>query len=184
MIKKWFGKAGGVFATLLMIAEIFVIVFIVLSKISGSVPTIFGYQLYVIATPSMEPDIKVGDVIVSKEYGGEALETGCVVTYLGKTGEFAGKMITHEVIRINGDEIITKGKANSSEDPAISREDIRSVMQHKTVILSAVYKVITSTAGFICFIILPFVALIVSEVVGMITEIKKEGKNENQGLDE
>ncbi len=180
MVRKMFGKVGSVLTTVLIVLEIIVIVFIVFSKMSGSIPTVFGYQLYVIVSPSMEPDIKVGDIIISKEYDGGELEIGNVITYLGKTGDFSGKMITHEVIRINGDEIITKGIAATTEDPAINREDVRAVMQYKTVVISAVYRVVTSTVGFICFVILPLFAMIVSEIVGMVVEIKKEGASDDE----
>ena len=184
MAKKMLSKAGSVLLAVLIVIEILVITLIVFSKMSGNVPTLFGYQLYVIASPSMEPDIKVGDVIISKEYRGEGLEIGQVITYLGKDGDLSGKMITHEIVRFEGDNVITKGTANASEDPPISREDIRSVMKYKTVVISVIYRVTASTAGFICLVLLPLFAMIASEIVGLIVEIKKVGANENENSNE
>lgn len=166
--------------TLLVILEIFVIIFIVFSKMSGDVPSIFGYRMYIVVSPSMEPEIEVGDVLISKEYDGGELTVGDVVTYLGKEGDMSGKMITHEIIRIEGEDIITKGLANSSEDPPITREDIDSVMLHNTVFISALYGVVTSTPGFICLVVLPLVLMIVSEIVGMVIQIKKEGAKDDE----
>ena len=184
MIKKWFGKVGSVLATVLIIVEIIVIAFIVFAKMSGNIPTLFGYQMYVIVSPSMEPDIKVGDIIISKEYNGSELEPGMVVTYLGTKGDFTGKMITHEIVEVDGDKIVTKGKAASTKDPAITRDEVRSVMQRKAVVLSGVYKVVTSTPGFICLVILPLSGMIVAEMVSMVIEIRKEGANRDENEDE
>ena len=124
MIKKWFGKAGSVFATLLMIAEIFVIVFIVLSKISGSVPTIFGYQLYVIATPSMTGELNQGDVALYERLDDRPVEEGEVIVF-----DKDGTVILHRVEKIetiNGiTRYYTKGDANEDMDGGyIHRSDI------------------------------------------------------------
>lgn len=179
MIKKTFGKIGGVLATLLIILEIFAILFIVVGKMSGNTPTLFGHQMYIIVSPSMEPEINVGDVIISEKYDGGELEVGQVVTYYGTRGDVAGKMITHKIVEIDGDKIITQGVANTNPDPAIRRDEVRSVMKRNTVVLSAVYSVISTTAGFICLVILPLVAMIVSEIVGLVLEVKKEGEGQN-----
>ncbi len=175
MIRKMLGRVGSVLSALLVVTEILVILFIVISKMSGDTPSFFGYRMYVIVSPSMEPQIKVGDVIISKEYTGGELAVGDVVTYEGKTGEVAGKTITHEIISIDGDRVITKGTANLSADPAIRREDILSVMKYQPAVLGAIYGVLTSAAGFVCLVLLPLAAVIVSEIVGLVWEIKKEG---------
>ena len=175
MIKKLLGKVGGVLSTLLVVTEILVILFIVITKMSGDTPGLFGYRMYVIVSPSMEPQIKVGDIIISKEYTGGELAVGDVVTYEGKSGDVAGKIITHEIISIDGDHVITKGTANLSADPVICREDILAVMKYQPAVLSAIYGVLTSTAGFVCLLLLPLAAVIVSEIVSLVLEIKKEG---------
>ncbi len=183
MIKKTFGKIGGVLASLLIIIEIFAILFIVVGKMSGNTPTIFGHQMYVIVSPSMEPEINVGDVIISEKYDGGELEVGQVVTYYGTKGDVAGKMITHKIVEIDGDKIVTQGVANSNPDPSIRRDEVRSVMKRNTVVLSAVYRVISAPAGFICLIVLPLAAMIVSEIIGLILEVKKEGERQDEESD-
>ena len=184
MAKKMFSKVGSVLMAVLIVIEILVITLIVFSKMSGNVPTLFGYQLYVIASPSMEPDIKVGDVIISKEYRGEGLEIGQVITYLGKDGDLSGKMITHEIIDIRGggeeERIVAKGLANPEPDPPITREDIASVMVYKTVVIGLIYSVISSTWGFWLLVVAPLVAMIVAEIVTLAREIKKEGEKSDE----
>ncbi|MBE6605021.1 MAG: signal peptidase I [Ruminococcaceae bacterium] len=184
MLRKLLGKAGSVLSTLLVAVEILVILFIVVSKMSGDAPSLFGYRMYVIISPSMEPEIEVGDIIISKDYKGGELAVGDVVTYLGTKGDVAGKMITHKIVSINGDSIVTKGTANLTADPAIDREEIISVMKYQPAALGAVYGVLTSTAGFICLVLLPLGLMIVSEVVNLVLEIRKEGEEDDKDASE
>ena len=179
MKQKW-KKIGNVLATLLIVVELMIIVFIVVSRISGGVPTVFGYQMYVIVTPSMEPEIMVGDMIISKKYDGGELAVGDVVTYLGREGDVADKVITHKIVEINGDTIVTQGVANATADPAITREDVLAVMVCKPAFLSAVYGLLNTPAGFICLILIPLAAMIVSEIISLMIQIKKEGGTDDE----
>lgn len=180
MIKKAFGKIGGALATVLIIIEIFAILFLVIGKIGGNTPVLFGHQMYIIVSPSMEPEISVGDVIISEKYKGGELEVGQVVTYYGTRGDVAGKMITHEIVEIDGDRIVTQGVANTDPDPTINKSEVRSVMKHKSVVISAIYRVISAPVGFVFLIILPLVAMIVSEIIGLVIEVKKEGERADE----
>ena len=175
-MKKRLGKIGSLLSTLLIVLELVIILSIVVCKIGGNTPSILGYRMYVIVSPSMEPEIKVGDMIIAKEYDGQELSVGDIVTYLGREGEMAGKVITHKIVEIDGEHIVTKGVANTLEDPAITHDDLLAVMVYKTVVLSFVYRVISSPAGFICLVLLPLIAMIVTEIVTLMIQIKKEGE--------
>ena len=78
----------------------------------SSVPTIFGYSLLVIATPSMTDAISVGDAVIVEKCSNYVV--GDVITYF-PYGE--NLTVTHRVVRTEGDKIYTKGDANDSEDP-------------------------------------------------------------------
>ena len=182
-MKKPFKKVGDVIGTLLIALELVIIVSIVICKIGGNTPSVFGYRMYVIVSPSMEPEIKVGDMIIAEEYEGQALSVGDVVTYLGREGEMADKVITHKIVAIDGEKIITRGVANSVADPAITRDDVLAVMSYKTVVLSTVYRVISTDAGFIVLILLPLIVMIISEIVTLVIQIKKEGGEVDRELE-
>ena len=182
--KEILGKIGSALSTALIVLEIILILFVVASKMTGGTPALFGYHMYVVVTPSMEPEIKVGYVLISKKYNGDALCEGDVITYLGREGDLAGKMITHEVIAIqgegDGERIIAKGIANADPDPAISRKDVVSVMVYRTVVIGFIYSVISSTWGFWLLVVAPLVAMIVAEIVTLAREIKKEGEKSDE----
>lgn len=182
--KEILGKVGSVLSTALIVLEIALILFVVASKMAGGTPALFGYHMYVVVTPSMEPEICVGDVLISKKYNGGELREGDVITYRGRQGDLAGKMITHEIIAIqgegDGERIIAKGIANPDPDPAITRNDVASVMVYKTVVIGFIYSIISSTWGFWLLVVAPLVILIASEIVTLVREIKKEGEKTDE----
>lgn len=186
-IKAIVKKIAHYFSMALVIIEILIIASVVFTKLSGNIPNFFGYSMYVIVSPSMSPDLEIGDVIISKVYDGGELKEGQVVEYLGKSGSMAGKIITHRIENISGEGedrvIVTKGTANSEEDPPISPEDVIAVMVYKTVVIGKIYSVLSTTAGFICLVLLPMVAMIIVEFVRLLFEVKgeKDEKDEREG---
>lgn len=171
-MKKVLGKIGGILMVVGIVLEVIFIAFILVMRLSNETPTIFGYNIFVISSPSMTPELKVGDVIVSRHYKGGELEEGDVVTYLGKEGEVRGLLITHKIISISGEgderTIITQGVANNVADAPITPSDIQAVFVYRTVLIGPIYKVITNIWGFIFLIVLPIAAVIVSEIVSLV----------------
>lgn len=187
--KKALKIVGRVLSIALIVIEVLIIIFLVVLKVQGNTPTLFGYQMYFIRTGSMEPYLEPGDVIISKKYdGGELVsgENGDVVTYRGSIGNRA-ELITHRVIEVDGDEIITQGDANNIADSPITKNEIEAVMVYKTVVIDKIYKVISTTWGFWLLIFMPIAILIISEIVSLAKELKKEKDEvaeENENEDE
>ena len=76
---------------------------------------LFGYKSYVITSASMEPEIKLGDVIVSKVTKQQNLQKGDVITFKKNQD-----VITHRIVDIENNEekkyYVTKGDNNKYED--------------------------------------------------------------------
>ncbi len=175
-VKSVFKGIGRALSIALVIFEVIIIVFLVSSKVQGNPPTLFGHQMYFILTPSMTPYLEPGDVIISKKYdGGELIagENGDIVTYYGEVNGNV-EMITHRVIEVNGDTVVTKGDYNGTPDTPITKSDIEAVMVYKTVVIDKIYMIISSTWGFWLFVFTPIALLIISEIVSLVKELKKE----------
>ena len=179
--KKALKITGRVFGALIIAFEVLLILFLVLSKVQGGAPSIFGYRMYFVSSGSMRPYLEIGDVIISEEYeGGELLPGEDIVTYYGQVnGQTA--LITHRVISVEGDTVITMGDDNPSPDSPISKDEIVSVMTYKTVIIDNIYRLISTTWGFWLFIFTPIALLIAAEVASLIREIKKEKEVADNG---
>ena len=86
-------------------------------------PKAFGFTPYIVESGSMEPTIHTGAIafINTKDLD---VAAGDVITYRIGTEE-KSKLVTHRIVREDGDAYITKGDANDIEDMApVSQEQI------------------------------------------------------------
>ena len=79
---------------------------------------IFNYSYFKIISGSMENEIKVNDLVIVKLTSD--VKKNDIITYKREDK----KIITHRIIKIEGDTIITKGDANFKEDKPIYRNQI------------------------------------------------------------
>lgn len=101
------------------------------AKLNGQVPSLLGYQLYVVETGSMIPTLPIGsNILVRVLQPGDELKIGDVITFNHKTAA-----VTHRIVDlVTGEDGVlryqTKGdNPENSLDPwLVSREDIRGVM--------------------------------------------------------
>ena len=150
-----------------------------LQRFSKNEISIFNYRMFTVASGSMVPKYKIGDVLFSKDVEASKVKVGDAITYLGKTGDVANKVITHEVVKIDKDKdgkyiFHTKGLTNLVEDPIVYEDQLYGKVIHKAILLSFVYKVISSPIGFYAFIIIPIMYIIGSEIVASALERKEE----------
>ena len=145
---------------LLVIMALILTMVIVLQRVTNSNGSIGGYKIFRVITGSMEPEYEVGEVVISKEIDPKDIEVGDDIVYLGKTGEYAGKIIMHNVVGIdtNQDGRLTfhaKGlQSNSVEDPQISEEQIYGVVKYRAHILTILYNLATNIYSIFFIIII------------------------------
>lgn len=173
-------KILPIIKTTLVVLLISIMVFVLAMRITGNNPSILGFNLYYIATPSMEPDLKVGDIILSKNVKDYSkLEIHDVVTYEGKVGSYANKLITHEIVDIKEENgkysFLTKGiKEGATVDPEISEEQVKSKMLCKIPLLGQVVKLFNNRIVFFLCIIIPLSIMLVYEVANLVKISKSE----------
>lgn len=104
---------GRIIFFIVAIVVIFNLILLV-QKIQNKPASIFGYKVFVVISGSMEPNIHVGDIVITKNVDEENIKIGDVITF--NNDKYT---ITHRVIDIiQGDEIFykTKGDHNSVAD--------------------------------------------------------------------
>jgi len=169
-----------------IIIAIFVVLFLLvvcLQRFSGNKVSFFNYRLFVVASGSMEPKYKIGDVLISKEIEPSKIKVGDNISYLGQRGDLKDKVITHQVISIEKDAdgkllFHAKGISNIIEDPIVYENQIYGIVKHKLVLLSLAYKIVGTPIGLFIFVVLPILYIIISEVV--IAMLEKEEKRRNK----
>ena len=85
-------------AVLRVLFTIFIICFVLvvcLQRFSKNEISVFNLRMFTVASGSMVPKYKIGDVLISKETDPSKIKIGDAVTYLGKSGDFKGKVVTH-----------------------------------------------------------------------------------------
>ncbi len=177
-------KIKSILSGIILIITFILVILLFLTKISGETPQIFGYQILRISSQSMEPELMIGDIILSKNIDDiSSVHKGDVVTYIGETGDYAGKHITHEVIvepykTDSGYFLQTQGIANDVSDPVISADNLVGTMLCKLTVLSVVYNFFMTPWGLI--IILGVLAILFINEVFALKQLIKENDNEEE----
>lgn len=99
--------------------------------------SLFGYRVFKIATGSMEPYLKVNDIVLikkSNKYG-----VSDVITY-----KYNNSYITHRIMSSEGDEIVTKGDANNTTDEPIKKSDVVGKVIFKLQIMTYISYLISN----------------------------------------
>ena len=167
---------------ILVIVCLIVAAVIILQKVTDSNRSIAGYRIFRVITGSMEPEYQVGEVVISKEVDPKSIKVGDDIVYLGRYGEYNGKIIMHSVIAIDTDEngnlnFHAKGLHTSSvEDPQIKADQVYGVVKFKSGILTILYKLATNIYSL--FVIISVL------VLNVFISFRLSGKNKIQQLSE
>lgn len=93
--------------------------FIMVKVFKNNLAPIFGYSALEVVSGSMEPTIHVGDIIIVDTTEKNIKEKDIVTFY-----DIDGSFVTHRIVSMNEDEIITKGDNNNALDDAIKKDKI------------------------------------------------------------
>ena len=117
---------------------------------------IFGFKQYIVATGSMEPTYKVGDLVIIKEKKQNDIKVNDVITYSWNKGK---DTVTHRVTDIYEESgqtwYKTKGDNNNAEDiKAITYDQIQGVVVFKISKLGTILtSLISGTSLIFIFIV-------------------------------
>lgn len=176
-------KIGKIIKTIFNVAiTVFVLLFLLivcLQRFSNNQITFLGYRMFSVASSSMAPDYNIGDVLIVKKTEPDKIKVGDSISYYGKVGSFAGKVITHQVIKIDKDVdknlvFHTKGISNLVEDPLVYADQIYGVVVHRSEVLSFIYRTVNTKYGMFIFIVIPIFYIIGSEMLAFLLEKEEE----------
>lgn len=147
---------------------VFIVAIILVQRFSNNDISIAGFRIFTVVTESMVPKYVVGDVLLIKETEPTEIQVEDDVTYMGKVGSFADKIVTHQVIDIENAEdgtlnFHTKGIANEDEDPIVNESQIYGVVQTKLQIITKLNGLISNMYGMYFLIIIPLAVIMFSE---------------------
>ena len=169
---------GSIFYYLFILA----VVLIVIGLVGTQAPILDGYQLRIVQSGSMEPELRTGSLILvesREQYG-----VGDVVTF-GE--ERRGQVpITHRIVDdrlVEGDlRFVTKGDANENEDAALlDPGDILGAVRFHIPYLGFVIDFARTPLGFIGMVAIPAALVVFDEGMTIYREIRKKKLEEKPG---
>ena len=126
--------SNTLFYILIIILIIYFINFFLFKVVNkDNIPRFFNYYIFNVTSGSMEESIHVGDYIIVKK--ANDFKVNDIVTYQ-KDNYF----ITHRIIEIDGDKVVTKGDANNVPDDEVSKNDIIGKYYRKSKFLGFLIK--------------------------------------------
>lgn len=142
-------------ALLVIIAVYNLYNFIELKVLKKDIATINGYATLEVVSGSMEPTIKIGDMIVINTKGKD-YKVDDIITFYDENDSF----VTHRIIEINDDKIITQGDANDSKDSPIVKDKIVGKYVKKINGLGFVLKTLKNPVALIMIMVVGILACI------------------------
>ena len=181
MESKWFKIVTIVLRVMIWVCLISFIISVCLQRFSNNKISFFNFRMFTVITGSMKPQYNIGDVLLAKKVDPKSIKVGDNITYQGTVNSFKDKVVTHQVVRIEQNSgkyyFHTKGLANLVEDPIVSEDQVYGKVIYKTLIISFVYKIISTNVGFYAFIIVPIMYIIVSEIISTLLEREEKKRN-------
>lgn len=173
---------------IITVVLIFFALVIIVQRVTNNKQAFLGYRIYRVETGSMIPKYMVGDVILVKEKDIDKIDINDDLVYVANYGQVKGKIITHQVIRIEDDgekrTFYTKGIANSSEDPAVSESQVEGTVVRKIYLVSIIFNLLYDTYAAYFIIIVPLTIYIAASLFHKANRRKRQQENTNKDEDD
>lgn len=133
-----------------------------------TVPSIFGYMPMIITNGSMEPVIKVGDIIFSKACDVKSINDGDIISYWDPIN--SNKIITHKVDSINEKDgkryFTTYGVFTGSLDTSVvPEENVLGVYTFKIPVIGNLMLFAQTPQGLVIFLLVPLGGILVYDTI-------------------
>ena len=149
-------------------------------------------SLYTIVSGSMEPNIKVWDVVISKKVKSpHEIKVGDVITFTSTSSISRGMIVTHRVMEVkktqDGYKYKTKGDNNLSPDSAYAEyNNVIGKVILRVPQLGRVQHFLGTQGGWLVVIVIPALFIIISDIMkifklsGVKNKIEKINESETQ----
>ena len=130
------------------------------------------YNFYLVMSESMEPEIDMGDLVITGPVDGplsRELAPGTVITY-----QQSGELVTHRIKSIDGAAIVTQGDAVEDPDPwTVNTANIQGVYMFKIPYVGYLTNFVQTKTGWLLTILVPAAVLVLWLVKDIVKEALK-----------
>ena len=148
-MKKFLSFIWKIIYNLIVLNVILMCAFAVVQKTTDNRGSIGGIKIFTVVTGSMIPVYNIGDVLIVKDIAPEELKVDDDIVYEGEKGSYRNKTITHRILEIAPKDdgnyrIITKGVANTAQDPEINQTQVLGKVIGKIPFVNWILRIITN----------------------------------------
>lgn len=140
----------------------------------------FGWRVDAVFSGSMEPELKVGSVVVTRPVAPEEIRAGDIITFYSPLSE---RLTSHRVIAVeeaSSIHFLTNGDANEDADPfVVPAQNVVGKVCFNLPYFGYVTQFVKTPLGFLLTICIPGLIIIVTEARNL-WRVLTEGKIERQ----
>ena len=144
-----------------------ILIFVILSVLPVTLPRFMGYEIYSVASGSMEPEIPVGSIVYVKAVEDPLMiEEGEIVAFVKGNSVIMHRVVfNHQV----DEYLTTKGDANEQEDigEVLYTDVVGRVVRHLPL-LGQIFQVYTSSMGKILMVCLALSGVLLHVLAGIL----------------
>ncbi len=172
---------GNIVFVILLLVMAALSFFLIQSRITGGVPEVAGYQMYIVLSGSMQPEFDTGSLAFVRETDPEELTTGDIITFRSPANPES--LTTHRIVEVQDDDglqFVTRGDANNINDPnPVPDENVVGRVTGSVPYVGYLMNFVQTSQGLILLIFVPGVLIIVFEL-GKIMKYLTQGEEGNK----
>lgn len=185
-MKRVCSVINNVVLYLIVLVSVSVMIFTIVSvtTFDRSDRSLFGYRMFVVLSDSMSAtDFNAGDLIFVKSTDPKTLQEGDIISYVSEDPVNYGVTVTHKIRRATVDEegnpgFITYGTTTGVDDPiVVGWSKVLGQYQMRLPGVGAAFSFLKTVPGYLLFVLLPFMVLIIWRILKCI-KLFKEFKEE------
>ena len=184
--KKVLSAVATVFTALIVALTAYVVISIIVARVQNKDVNLFGYSMGIVLTPSMEPEIGVGDLIIFTHNEISEVQAGDDIVFVAGNGfdwAIQGQNVVHRVREVtteNGEiSIITYGINNANDDlTPVSAENFVGICIYHSAGWGAFFSFMMryGVIILIAVVALPFIVKQIIKIVKLSREKEEDDK--------
>jgi len=164
--KGFFSIFGNVVFVVLLLVMAGLSFFLIQSRVTGGVPQVAGYQMYIVLSGSMSPEFDTGSLVFVREKEPEQLVVGDIITF--RSINDPDSLTTHRIVEVQRDDglrFITRGDANNVNDPnPVPADNVVGLVTGDVPYVGYLLNFVQTPQGLVLLIFVPGVLIILFEL--------------------
>lgn len=190
-MKKVWNVIKTVFTWLVVLIAVGMMIFTIISvnTFDRADRNLFGYKAFIVLSDSMSAtDFSAGDLVLVKEVDPLTLREGDIISFSSQNTSNFGEIVTHKIRTVTADEngdvaFVTYGTTTNVDDETlVTAPFVIGKYQTKLAGVGRFFTFLKSVPGYICCILVPFVVLIVLQLINFIKIFRAYRKEQMEGI--